>query len=403
MTRYRTLVLLIVTLLVSAVSCNRSKELSVERLANPAAPGSIAPNMTQGPRGQIMLSWLEPTGNSLALRFASSDANGWSAPQTIVAGKNFGKYAEAPAWVLMLPSGPLVAVWAEELPTTEQWAGNYLYTAVSRDRGKTWSQPAIVHSDRTASVEHSFASLVVLDDSHANIVWLDARDNMTRHAYRLMSAVISSSGTIENEETVDDDVCTCCPTALARIPTGLIAAYRDHTSQEIRDIYAVRKESGHWQPTRPLHKDGWHINACPVNGPALASRGNDVAVAWYTGANESGALRVAFSSDGGANFGSPVTVDAANGTHKPMGRPALTLLSSGDALVAWTRLQNGHGELVAARVRSNSETATPSIIAQGGSRGIGYPRIQALKSGALLSWGGAGDTKEISTAVITVR
>lgn len=403
MTRYRTLVWLAVTLLVSAVSCNRSKELSVERLANPAAPGSIAPNMTQGPDGQIVLSWLEPTGNGLALRFASSDANGWSVPQTIVAGKNFGKYAEAPAWVLMLSSGPLIAVWDEELPTTEKWAGKYLYTSVSRDRGKTWSQPAIVHSDRTASAEHSFASLAALDDSHANIVWLDARDNMTRHAYRLMSAVISSSGTIENEETVDDDVCTCCPTALARIPAGLIAAYRDHTSQEIRDIYAVRKEAGHWQSSRPLHKDGWHINACPVNGPALASRGNDVAAAWYTGANESGALRVAFSSDGGANFGNPVTVDTTNGSHKPMGRPALTLLSSGDALVAWARLQNGHGELVAARVRNNSETATPSIIAQGGSQGIGYPRMQALKSGVLLSWGGAGETKEISTAVITLR
>jgi BNR repeat-like domain len=408
MTKYGTFALLAAPLLVLALSCNRSNsnanELLVERVANPAAPGSIAPNMTQAPNGQIMLNWLEPNGNGLALRFASRTAQGWSAAQTIVAGKDFGKYAEAPAWVLMLPAGSLIAVWAEELPTTDQWPGNYLYAAVSRDQGRSWSRPVIVHSDRTASAEHSFASLAVLDDTHANIVWLDARDNMAKHTYRLMSAVISSSGTIENEETVDDDVCTCCPTALARTPAGLIAAYRDHTSQEIRDIYAARKEAGHWQSSRPMHKDGWHINACPVNGPALASRGNQVVSAWYTGANDSGTLRVAFSSDGGANFGEPITIDTSTGAHKPTGRPALTLLDSGDALVAWTRHQKDHGELVAARVRKNgSGVINPIVVAAGGSQGLGYPRMQAGDNGAHLSWGGAGESKEINTATITLR
>src|SRR6476646_8491462 len=148
MNRYRSFLWLAVPLLISMLSCTRAKELAVERLANPAASGSIAPNMTQAPDGQIILSWLEPVGNGLTLRFASRDAHGWSPAQTIVAGKDFGKYSEAPAWVLRLPSGPLVAVWAEELPTTERWAGNYLYSAVSRDQGKTWSQPAVVHSDR---------------------------------------------------------------------------------------------------------------------------------------------------------------------------------------------------------------------------------------------------------------
>ena len=403
MTRYRTLIWLTVLLLVSALSCSKPKEFTVEQLRNPAASGSIAPNMTETPDGQVVLSWLEPVGDGLALRFASRDGNNWAAAQTIVAGKSFGKYAEAPAWVLKLPSGPLVAVWAEELPTTEKWAGNFLYSAVSGDQGKTWSRPAIVHSDRTASAEHSFASLAVLDDAHANIVWLDARDNMAKHKYRLMSARISSSGSVDSEETIDDDVCTCCPTALARTPGELIAAYRDHSSQEIRDVYTVRKESGHWQSARPVHTDGWHINACPVNGPALASRGNEVVAAWYTGVSE-GALRIAFSGDGGATFGEPITIDSPSGSHKPMGRPALTLLESGDALVAWTRHQQDHGELVAARVRRKAAgSTTPLLVAAGGSQGLGYPRLQATANGALLSWGGAGETKEVSTAIITLR
>lgn len=86
-----------------------------------------------------------------------------------------------------------------------------------------------------------------------------------------------------------------------------------------------------------------------------------------------------------------------------MGRPALALLSSGDSLIAWTRYQKGHGELVVAHVHRNSETATPSIITASGTQSLGYPRMQVLKSGVLLSWGRAGETKEISTAVVTLR
>jgi BNR repeat-like domain len=385
-----------------ALSCNRAKEFSVELSTNPAAPGSISPNITETPDARVVLSWIEPGKDNLALRFSIRADHGWSTPQTVVARENFDKYAEAPSWVSMLPNGALIAVWAEELPTKEKWPGNYLYAAVSRDLGKSWSQPAVIHSDRSNS-EHSFASLAVLDDNHANIVWLDARDYTAKHKYRLMSAVISSAGSVENEETIDDDVCTCCPTALARTPQGLIAAYRDHTSEEIRDIYSARKEGGHWQSPHPVHRDGWHINACPVNGPALASRGNEVVAAWFTGAEEPGAVRVAFSQDGGATFAPAITMDSPHAGHKPTGRPALTLLNSGEALISWIRHTQNGGELVAARLQAKNQSSSPLLVASGTTQALGYPRMQALGSKVLLSWGGAGETKEISTALITPR
>lgn len=383
------------------LSCNRAKEFSVERSSNPAAPGSITPNLTEAPDGRVVLSWIEPGKGASVLRFAIRGDHGWSTPQTVAARENFDKYAEAPSWVSMLPNGTLIAVWAEELPSKAKWPGNYLFTAVSRDQGKNWSQPAVIHSDRSNS-EHSFASLAVLDESHANIVWLDARDYMAKHKYRLMSAVISSAGSVEGEETIDDDVCTCCPTALARVPQGLVAAYRDHTSEEIRDIYWTRKEGGHWQPSHPVHRDGWRIDACPVNGPALASRGNEVVTAWYTGAGKKGAVRVAFSHNGGATFEPPITIDSLHDGHKPMGRPALTLLSSGEALISWIR-HSKNGELVAARLPAKGSPTPPLLIASGDTQGLGYPRMQILGSKVLLSWGGAGETKEISTALVTPR
>ncbi len=387
-------------LMLCLLACNHTKQnISIQPVDNPARRGSIAPNLTAAPGGRVILSWIEPEEKTLALRFAIRGERGWSVPQTIVRRDDFDKYAEAPAWVIMLANGNLVSVWAEELPSKEKWPGNYLHAAVSQDQGKSWSQPLILHSDKSNS-EHSFASLVAVDESHANIVWLDARDYNSNHKYRLMSAVISSSGAITSEETLDDDVCTCCPTSLARIPTGLIAAYRDHTGEEIRDIFAVRKVSGRWQAGNAIHHDGWHINACPVNGPALASQDDHVVAAWYTGTEERGTVRVAFSNRSGETFADPITVDKGDNAHTAMGRPSVTILPSGDALVVWTRLLANQAELVATRVNHDGNSGPLLVLGNGATQGLGYARSQLLAGNVLVSWGGSGETKQIKTALL---
>jgi hypothetical protein len=125
-----------------------------------------------------------------------------------------------------------------------------------------------------------------------------------------MSAVVSSSGTVSNESTVDDDVCTCCPTALIHTPKGLMAAYRNHTSDEIRDIDTVREVSGRWQSGTSLHYDNWHINGCPVNRLSIAANKDSVVAAWFTGKEDRASGQIAFSSDSGASFKTPATLDS---------------------------------------------------------------------------------------------
>ena len=384
--------------------CTRHNSLAVTPLPNPAAPGSITPNETATPVGNVLVSWIEPATDAMALRFAVRGTQEWSNPQTIVVRNNFDKYAEAPPWVLMLPNRGLLAVWSERLPLVKgnKWAGNYLYTAASSDQGKTWTQPTIVHSDRTDG-EHSFASLAVQDDNHATIVWLDARDYETKHTYRLMTSVIASSSVVSDEQTLDDDVCTCCPTNLVRTSTGFLAAYRNHTSDEIRDIYTVREDGGKWQTGKSLHNDGWHINGCPVNGAALAQRENEIAVAWYTGMEEKASVQVAFSNDGGATFPAVRRIDAASGEEQPIGRPAIAFLGPGDALVTWLTREHGVSRLVAAQVRSRDSELHRIEIAQGTTDGLGYPRMQLIGREVMVSWGGAGETKLVKTALLRAR
>jgi hypothetical protein len=60
-----------------------------------------------------------------------------------------------------------------------------------------------------------------------------------------------------------------------------------------------------------VHHDGWHLNGCPVNGPALSAseRGATSAPAWFTAPQDEGHVFVAFSQNAGKTFGAPVRVD----------------------------------------------------------------------------------------------
>ncbi len=60
---------------------------------------------------------------------------------------------------------------------------------------------------------------------------------------------------------------------------GPVVAYRDRSVDEVRDIAVVRRVNGTWTTPAVVHDDHWQIAACPVNGPALASRGDTVVIA----------------------------------------------------------------------------------------------------------------------------
>lgn len=384
----------------ATTNSSTGSHLGISTLSNPATPGSIAPNLTKAPGDRVILSWLEPSGSALVLKFAVRDGDSWGPTHRVIARQNFDRYAEAPPWVTMFDNGTLIAVWGEEFPTGGRWPGSYLYTAVSRDGGKVWSQPHTIHSDRSKS-EHSFASVAPRTADSVLVIWLDARDDASQHRYHLMSREIDSSGVARNERMIDDDVCTCCPTSLARMGSDIFAAYRDHTSQDIRDIGVAREHDGSWIQPAIIHPDGWHINACPVNGPALTVDGDSLIAAWYTAANGKPAVNLALSRDLGKSFLALTEVDRLLDVDKPIGRVAIASLSNHHILLAWLHDHDGASELLAAASALDRPVSKPSIVGHGNSRSLGYPRIQALGNSAILSWGGSGDEKIVRTALIS--
>jgi len=217
------------------------------------------------------------------------------------------------------------------------------------------------------------------------MIWLDARqtDNPENDNMSVRAAVFDAKGTETSETLVDERVCDCCPTSAAVTSSGPLVAYRDRSGEEIRDISVSRLENNKWSPARVVHDDGWQIEACPVNGPALAAEGRTVAVAWFTAAGEQGRAFVAFSEDAGATFGAPIRVDDESST----GRVGVALTRDGSAIVSWMQLVDKRATLQFRRVaRSGRRGPAQTIATADGSRPTGYPRMIRRGDEILFAW-----------------
>jgi len=177
----------------------------------------------------------------------------------------------------------------------------------------------------------------------------------------LRSANLSKNMVVSNEALIDDLTCDCCQTDVALTSDGPVAIYRDRSDDEIRDIYVSRQVDGKWQPGVAVAEDHWDIAACPVNGPVIQAEGSNVVVAWFTGANDTALVQVAWSDDAGRTFGEPIKVDSDH----PKGHVGAALLADGDLALSWLR-STGQGsvELLLARISRSGEMTTPYVLAE---------------------------------------
>jgi hypothetical protein len=171
---------------------------------------------------------------------------------------------------------------------------------------------------------------------------------------------------------------------LPDVGPDLFVAYRDRSAGEVRDIAYVRRENGRWTDPAILHRDGWQIPACPVNGPAVAAAGERLAVAWFTGGGEKAVVQVVFSENGGRTFGTPVRVDEG----KPAGRVDIESMDEKNVLVLW--LEHTRGKKAETRVRRLrfDGTMEPSFVLapSSGARSSGFPRMARTRSEVFFAW-----------------
>ena len=347
--------------------------LVVETLKPPAAGDATAAQMTSG-GGKMLLSWLERAGEKTSLKFSERLPTGWSTPMLVVSSEHvISNFADVPS-VRALADGSLLAHWIEmNGPDPEAYD---LKISTSRDGGKTWSAPTSPHKDGTKT-QHGFASFFTVGTS-TGIVWLDGRQ--TSGGKGDMTLRAATSIPVKTDMLVASRVCDCCPTAAANTADGPIVAFRGRTPDEIRDIYVTRLDGSAWSAPVLVHQDGWKINGCPVNGPAIAARGKDVVVAWFTMQNGQGRAYAAFSADAGRTFKAPVRVDDEGST----GRVQVELLVDGSAAVSWIELGKGPSQLKARTISPTGTRSRPADIALG--LGTQFPRMAASKGELVFAW-----------------
>jgi hypothetical protein len=274
-----------------------------------------------------------------------------------------------------------------------------VHIAVSSDGGDNWSEPFIPHRDATET-EHGFVSLIPTTEGNFGVLWLDGRNmaGTPRGAMTLRYATLLPDGELDSEALIDESVCDCCSTDALRTGDGAtLVAYRDRSASEIRDISVSRLSESTWSTPRTVHADNWEIAGCPVNGPAVASQGDLVAVVWFTAAQDTAVVRVAFSRDGGRTFGPPTRVD--NGD--PMGRVDLVLLDDGSALVSWLERREDRARIFLRRARRSGALESTLVAVTSGSRSSGFPRMVRLGNEIFLAWTEPGEPTLIRTAVLS--
>jgi hypothetical protein len=379
-----------VPLLLAVAIAAPSQALKVDAVTNPSGAESLQAHWATASDGSPLLSWLEKSKDgSLSLRYSIRRGGQWSEPRTVVAHRQFFRQpAESPS-VISFANGSLLAEWVE-LPPASGEAEN-LYVSASKN-GIQWTTPVMAHRDKSP-VQHALASMTASGDSEASLVWLEALKGEDAPS-ALKRTVVSSDGQVVKEETLDSDVCTCCPTSIVRTAKGLLVAYRDHSPQDIRDIAIVRFENSRWLPSKILNPDKWEINACPVNGAAAAARENRVAIAWYTEAQDAPRTQLAMSSDGGATFSMPIRISTGNS----FGHTSVVLDDHGNAIVSWLEEGSGDGVRLLVRQVTTAGVAGPVVeVAKGAQRSIGYPRLLQVANETWIGWGNSGSTK-IQTA-----
>lgn len=378
----------------------------IDTLISPAGPRSGEPNVAVGPDGRVWLSWLEQTSDSIAeLRVAAFNGSAWSQPATVIARRDLMvNWADFPS-VFATASGRLVAHWLQRNDS-----GKYSYevrTAQSADAGLTWSAPKTLHRDR-ARAEHGFVSFFAAAGDSVGAVWLDGRKfavKSEKPEMQLATTTIAPDGSLGAEAFIDERICDCCQTDVALTSRGAIVTYRDRSDAEIRDIYVVRRDGQGWTTPTLVHDDGWKIPGCPVNGPAIAARGDTVAVAWFTAAADTARVRLAFSYDAGATFGPPLRIDGG----LPIGRVDVQLDDSARAVVAWLERTDSANAALRLRVAAPNGALSPplTLAATSAARASGFPRM-VLQHGTgephvILAWTIAGDPSTVRVARVRLH
>ena len=383
----------------AVTASGQSVGISVELLDSPAPVNSHLSRVVSDTSGQIYLSWVNEEGDLARFSYSQLTESGWSRPELISSGSDwFVNWADFP--MLSVNGDNMAAHW---LRMSAEGTYDYNIEASFSDvQNQDWSEPRVIHSDGV-SAEHGFVSMLPLKDGSTLITWLDGRNTKNGDEYGAMTlraGIFSSSGQILGEWELDSRACDCCQTSSAMTSSGPVVVYRDRSAKEIRDIAMTRYLNGRWTEPRPVHEDSWQIAGCPVNGPSVSAKYEQVAVAWFTAKDDTPKVQLALSSDSGASFTAPVLVASP----ETNGRVGTALLDSGKIIVSWIDTSSAQAKIMLSVFSNEAELLQQVEVAKtSASRRSGFPIIESVGESVYVSWTDLSDSPQVRVARVSVK
>ena len=369
------------------------------------------PNLFVSDKGQTYLSWVEYINDTTdALMFSKLENLNWTTPIEISRGGDwFVNWADFPSLVVYKNNENHMA--AHWLAKRSEGTYDYdVHISQSKDGGKTWGESFIIHTDGVAA-EHGFVTMLPTNDGKIFATWLDGRftkiassdapkvkdDHGHGHggAMTLRTATFDIDGNLFEEKELDNRICDCCQTTATITSNNTLVAYRDRSVDEIRDISFVHKTNGNWSTPSSVHQDHWKIAGCPVNGPSIYTNNNNTAIVWYTQADSTSQVNVAFYDNLNSRFNPPIRIDDGN----PIGRVGIVLLEN-TVFVSWLEQVDEGAEIKLAQISNKNKKENSVTISSSSSlRKSGFPQIEKTKDKIIFAWTHVEDSKStIKTA-----
>ena len=315
----------------------------------------------------------------------------------------------------------IVALWTARGTATE------IKTARSHDGGRTFEKPTALQAPGAAG-DRGWPSLALDGTGRVHAIWLDhrglaaareARGGASGHkpgaphdgvAMAQNSSLYygSGGGSSATEREVTKGVCYCCKTALAAGGDGtLFAAWRHVFPGSFRDMAFAASRDGGRSFSAPVRvsEDGWAIDACPDDGPAMAvDASGTVHLAWPTvlgGDNPRGAIFYASTRDG-RRFTARQQVGTLGGA-KPS-HPQIVVDGRRRVFVAWDELASGRQTAALREVRVDASGAATfgGVVTLSSSESGVYPVLAATGSRVLATWATGGDRSRIQVRAIAM-
>jgi hypothetical protein len=288
--------------------------------------------------------------------------------ESLDAGRSFGTPVAVPArgqLALGMHRGPRLAYTREGVVVSaivgEQGKGRDgdLLAWRSADGGRTWSEPVRVN-DVAGAAREGLHAMTSDGEGALLAAWLDLR----KEGMRVFAATSTDGGARWSVnrfvyESPSGSVCTCChPSVAIDAAGGLFVMFRNALAGS-RDLYLARSTDGGrtFEPARKLGAGTWKLEACPMDGGALAiDAAGRVTTVWRREET-----LYATEAAGPERMLAP-------------GRNAAAAATRSGTHVVWT-----DGKAV---MRKRPSAAAPEMIAPDG----GFPAITAAGDGVVLAW-----------------